>query len=228
MRLDLPSKNDHLSKPEDGKTDFMLKKLEIEVGKQNMTRTLAEQVLNWYIAVIAFISSSLGIIWGLNPSSQISLLSISVTLVGLGIFGSLISMRVLRFIIDYDIKQKVIDAIELYFIKNDPGLQNYLLKSVWPVEYHAFNPTNTVFFVVFSAFNALLTSIGVALIGYQATALLFVLSSSTSLTIWPVVGFIVFSTMFSLSQLARIRIKNKVSNAYETHLQSLKEQVFSL
>jgi hypothetical protein len=43
-----------------------------------------------------------------------------------------------------------------------------------------------------------------------------------------VVGFIVFSTMFSLSQLARIRIKNKVSNAYETHLQSLKEQVFSL
>lgn len=140
---------------------YMFKKLDMEFQKQSLNRNLAEQVLSWYIAVAVLVTSILGAVWNLSTPGQELYLFTSVASVCLGIFGALISLRIFCFIIDYDIQQKIIDRICIYFIINNTNLLKYHLKtSDWPVKYKAFNPMNTVFFITFSMFNVSLVALG--------------------------------------------------------------------
>lgn len=208
------------------KPEFMLKKLELESARQASTRTLAEQVLNWYVAVLAFVGSGIGLFWVNVSQNPGSLFVIALATTGIGVLGVLITMRILRFMIDYDLQQKVIDAIELYFIEDDPSLRIHLLKSTdWPVGYRALNPWNTVYFLAFSLFNATITSTGIGLLGYYITEKVAAARHHVVLRneiIWTICAILLAISVFLSLLIVQKRSVRKVERAYVEELNRLK------
>ena len=215
-----------LSQSDKAKSEFMLKKLELESARQASTRNLAEQVLNWYVAVLVFVGSGVGLFWGSVSQNPDSLLILALVATGLGVLGVMITMRILRFMIDYDLQQKVIDAIELYFVEDDPSLRLHLLKSTdWPVGYRALNPWNTIYYLAFSLFNATVTSSGIGLLGYYITEKVAVACHqvvSGNGIIWTVCAILLAISAFVFLQIVRKRSVKKVEVAYADELNRLK------
>lgn len=226
-----PPREHHLTQDDRTTVEFMLKKLEIESNRQNNITSLAEQVLNWYVAVLVLVSSGVGLVWITVSQSQVSLLIVALATIGLGIFGVLISMRILRFMTVFDLKQKVIDAIELFFVKENPDLRMYLLKTAdWPLTYRALNPWTAIYYLTFTLLNAALVSIGIGLVGYWVTRAIAMSRGHVVLgneIIWAICTILLTASTFIVLQTVRRRTVREVERAYQKELEYLKVNVLT-
>lgn len=212
----LNNKSAQYKPDEDLVFQFMLKKLELEYHKQASTRTLGEQVMTWYIGVLVFVITVLGFIWSNNKDTKVSIVLTAMSITAIGLIGILVSMRILRFMIDYDILQKLIDKMEVYFIINNISAKKYIEHPEIVSRYRATNPLNITFFYIFSLVNSIFLSLGISFFGYFILDILIdknILSITNRIDLWIILAMLLFLIALIFNFLIQTKYRRKLTHS---------------